>query len=514
MKMPNILGRKLLKNVLIVTSVGISSVGLMVAVFYFTAEANPHASELAFIENSSVDSIRGSVIPASCESNPPVNHGGDCSCSIDAGACTSFVAGGCYKTISWAVSWPSGTAQLWRVNSAVANGNSGSRSELIPPGGIQYSVRRADGATLPACSTTVAGPPAATLLFSPSPATINPGDSSTLSWSTTGAVTCTASGGWSGAKSVTGGSESVTPAANTTYILQCDGPGGSSGQRTATVNVNPPLVTFEATPTLIGPGNSSQLSWSTTGADTCTASGGSVGWSGSKLLTDTQSVSPNLTTTYSLSCSGPSGTTLRTATVTLPTGDINFFTPSSCYINDEESSCNIRVFWNAYNFLGSPSVRQSGAQFASTVSHPIGGFLRSVNPDTRLFQLVDTGSSFMAQRNASVDCLSTSEWAGGRCVTLPVIDMDASSELIRSGSMAQLSIEVDSGYALTCTLSDGGAPYVFAHSGTPSLVVYPRTTKVLTSAQIVTITCVSDAFPTVQTTDEVRINVLPTIQEI
>jgi hypothetical protein len=63
--------------------VGLSAVGLvsiaMVAVFFVTRGVTPHTSELAFTEHSTLGKDAGSVIPASCNSNPPTDHfNGDC----------------------------------------------------------------------------------------------------------------------------------------------------------------------------------------------------------------------------------------------------------------------------------------------------------------------------------------------------------------------------------------------------------------------------------------------------
>ena len=78
--------------------------------------------------------------------------------------------------------------------------------------------------------------------FSASPPTINQGDSSNLIWAVSGGATsCTASGGWSGSKSVSGGSQSVTPPSTTGYDLACSGPSGS-GSDSATVFVVPPIA--------------------------------------------------------------------------------------------------------------------------------------------------------------------------------------------------------------------------------------------------------------------------------
>lgn len=79
--------------------------------------------------------------------------------------------------------------------------------------------------------------PIPTLTFTANPSTIDPGQPSTLSWSSTNTTSCTASGGWSGPKGLNG-SEVVSPSSTTTYTLSCDGPGGSV-PKSATVTVNP-----------------------------------------------------------------------------------------------------------------------------------------------------------------------------------------------------------------------------------------------------------------------------------
>lgn len=160
-------------------------------------------------------------------------------------------------------------------------------------------------------------PPAVTLTANPS--TITSGGSSVLTWSSTNATSCTAGGGWSGAKA-TNGSESRTNLASTsTFTLTCTGVGGS-GNRSATVTVNPapaPTVTLTATPTSVSSGNSSVLTWSSTNATSCTAAGG---WNGTKTPASGGSQSTgNLTSTqnYTLTCNGAGGSTNASATVTV-----------------------------------------------------------------------------------------------------------------------------------------------------------------------------------------------------
>ncbi|HKE94862.1 MAG TPA: hypothetical protein VKB34_11180 [Povalibacter sp.] len=80
-------------------------------------------------------------------------------------------------------------------------------------------------------------PPTVTLTATAT--SITSGQSTTLQWTSANATTCTASGGWDGAKS-TSGSQLVGPlSANATFQLSCTGDGGS-GNASVTVNVSAP----------------------------------------------------------------------------------------------------------------------------------------------------------------------------------------------------------------------------------------------------------------------------------
>lgn len=94
-------------------------------------------------------------------------------------------------------------------------------------------------AAAPADSACSAFDPVVSIGASPNPVTL--GNSITLSWTTTNTASCWASGGWTGWKVNTGGSEAVTPGATTTYTLECWNTFGvSSGQKSITVTVNVP----------------------------------------------------------------------------------------------------------------------------------------------------------------------------------------------------------------------------------------------------------------------------------
>ncbi|QQS15437.1 MAG: fibronectin type III domain-containing protein [Candidatus Moraniibacteriota bacterium] len=81
-----------------------------------------------------------------------------------------------------------------------------------------------------------------------------------------------------------------------------------------------PTISLSANPTSITSGQSSTLTWSSTNATSCTASGS---WSGTKATSGTQSVSPATTSTYTLTCTGTGGATNQSATVTVGSGGSN-----------------------------------------------------------------------------------------------------------------------------------------------------------------------------------------------
>lgn len=86
------------------------------------------------------------------------------------------------------------------------------------------------------------------VLLSAGATSINLGQSTTLSWTSTNATTCTASGGWSGTQT-TSGSQTITPTTTTTYDLLCTGSTGLTGSSSIPVTVVIPDTTAPSDPT-------------------------------------------------------------------------------------------------------------------------------------------------------------------------------------------------------------------------------------------------------------------------
>ena len=104
-------------------------------------------------------------------------------------------------------------------------------------------------------TVAVGAAPAPTLTFSASPTTVANGGSSTGTWSSTNATSCTASGSWSGTQALSG-SASTGPLpgpANYTYTLSCTGVGGTIS-RSVTVAASAPVYTPGST-SYTGPGS-------------------------------------------------------------------------------------------------------------------------------------------------------------------------------------------------------------------------------------------------------------------
>jgi hypothetical protein len=82
---------------------------------------------------------------------------------------------------------------------------------------------------------------APTVTISSASSIVASGGSTTITWSSTNATACTASGAWSGTEPVSGTQSTGALTADTTYTLSCTGPGGSTEQST-TVTMSVPAT--------------------------------------------------------------------------------------------------------------------------------------------------------------------------------------------------------------------------------------------------------------------------------
>ncbi|MDO8664033.1 MAG: hypothetical protein Q7K44_00555 [Candidatus Liptonbacteria bacterium] len=169
------------------------------------------------------------------------------------------------------------------------------------------------GPSSQSCSTPTCPPPIVSN-FSLSPSAVARGNSSVLSWNVSGNVSSCSIDNGVGSVSANGSSP-VSPSQTTTYTLSCSGPGGSTSDKTTLTVYQPPSInSFSGSPSPIKRGNSSTLSWGALNADSCSIDNG-VGSVNPN--SGSTAVSPSWTTTYTLSCSGPGGSTSGQTTLTV-----------------------------------------------------------------------------------------------------------------------------------------------------------------------------------------------------
>jgi hypothetical protein len=187
----------------------------------------------------------------------------------------------------------------------------------------------ANSATLFATSGTPPVAPTLTLAAT----SVAVGKSTTLSWSSPTATSCTASGSWSGTLAASG-SQTITPAVvgTETFTLVCSNLGGPSAPVSVSLDataavMKPPAPTLTLGASSIPGQTTTTITWSSAGATSCIASGNAnanqSGWGGVQAASGTFTITPINTGTYvySLTCSNASGnspTSSATLTVTTP----------------------------------------------------------------------------------------------------------------------------------------------------------------------------------------------------
>ena len=164
----------------------------------------------------------------------------------------------------------------------------------------------------PAGDTIVNGACAATptCIFSVNPTSVNVGQTSTLTWSSINATSCSGGLGFSTGGATSGSVQSSPLSSTTSYNLMCTGSGGQTCNQPLTVTVNAPTATLTANPTLVASGGTTALTWSSTKAASCTMTRNQNNWttpgtanatSGTN-VTDATPITAQ--TTYTLSCGG------------------------------------------------------------------------------------------------------------------------------------------------------------------------------------------------------------------
>jgi hypothetical protein len=273
---------------------------------------------------------------------------------------------------------------------------------------------------------TVTSGPAPTVQITPHSQSIPVGGSASFSWTSTNVSVCNASGAWSGQQPVNGSfnTGSLSTAGVYQYTLTCSGSAGSATD-TATVTVGappPPTVTISVNPTSIQGGQSATLTWSSTNATSCTASGS---WSGDRPVSGTASTGTLNTAgaySYTLTCSGPSGSAADSALLTVTS---NFVQAPDCGV-------------------GVPTVALVGSAAKATFSATSSCLACSVSnlgnvTDTDLTNFATISTTLNLIGSASINVTNGSVFPGGRKVGFLVSTPNAL--LLSLGLLQNVSLE-------------------------------------------------------------------------
>lgn len=210
-------------------------------------------------------------------------------------------------TFSWNATGGASFCDISGVPGLNFGGSSGTFT-LSPSSSLQANVTcegPVDGSTGVANATLTVQPgnTAPVVNAAYTPASIYTGQSSTFSWSSQYATSCSSTGGV--AVGTTSGSTSVAPTASQSTTVTCTGPGGSTA-RTANLSVSPPppplpVINAYASPNWLSAPGWTWLHWSTSHATGCN-------WGGAFGSTYRYY---SFTTADWITCYGPGGSSSR-----------------------------------------------------------------------------------------------------------------------------------------------------------------------------------------------------------
>jgi len=208
------------------------------------------------------------------------------------------------------------------------------------------------------------------ITFSSSDTLIDAGESVTLTWQTSNAASCTASGAWSGSKSISG-NEVVGPIqSNQTFILSCSGAGGGSLREVdVQIATGGASVNLTSSQPAVGVNGQVTLTWTSTNAQTCEAEDG---WTGPQPLQGTFETAPlTQTTPFKLTCFGQGTSAVVLLTVIVSDGRIEWQAPTENVDGTPLTDlAGYNVHWGAAsrNYTNSTPVAGSETEWQATLS--------------------------------------------------------------------------------------------------------------------------------------------------
>ncbi len=288
--------------------------------------------------------------------------------------------------------------------------------------------------------------------FTATPAQITPGQSSTLSWSVTGATTVTISG--LGSVSPTG-SAPVSPTVTTTYTLTAT---NSAGTTTATVTVVVAAATsaFQycyATPANIMAGESATLYWAVNNATGVTISG----ISGTQSATGTYVVSPTASTNYTITATGGTGTAATcSVAVSVTPGQVPRIIQFSATPATIQGGASSTLYWAVDNATSVSINNGVGSNLA------LNGNIQVTPATTTTYTITATNQFGSSTATTTVTV---------NVIPLPVITSFTANPATSTGAGSRVTLTCNTQYAVNVNIN--GAMFLAAND---TLAVFPTTT--------------------------------------
>lgn len=324
--------------------------------------------------------------------------------------------------------------------------------------------------------------------FEASSSVVPVNSATTLTWTVTDAVSCVASGAWSGSKNPVGGSEGTgnLTAGMKTFTLTCE----DALLETTAINVvvtvaDPPTLEFLAVgDNTIDYNTSLNLAWSSTGANSCKKEGD---WTGTTTLSGNESTGNLISEkTFGIRCSGDGGEVYKDITVTIsnPTLQVELDFSADSYFLDWGDKASLH--WTATN----ADFCTASNAWTGSKDNIAGDFETSELTDDKVYTLYcanESGSNVTKNIPISVTPKVPLQ------VTVTATTPDANIEY-----STKATIEWTSTNASYCKVYDAGWSSALSTS-------YTYTSKTLTNDRTFTVKCYGD----IDASDTVFINVAP-----
>ncbi|MFO1466223.1 MAG: PQQ-binding-like beta-propeller repeat protein [Steroidobacteraceae bacterium] len=220
----------------------------------------------------------------------------------------------------------------------------------------------------------------ATVSLSADTMTTGAGIPVTLTWSSTHANSCIASGDWSGTLP-SAGSQAVTPTTvgNHTYTIRCSDP-GLPAEASVVVAAAAPAVTLTSFPATVALGKSATVRWRSQYASACTASGD---WSGTLTTSGFRTFTASSTGTlnYHLECSNAAASAAADTSLTVGPA---ITAPAATAYRMTERHDGVLITTNGIQHPGASSPNWT-VDLGAPVSYPLIAngtvFVTTANPD-------------------------------------------------------------------------------------------------------------------------------------